>query len=233
MSIATSISERSRTRASSAQTMGHRTRVATALELLLVYSGILLYIWQWQITHPRAWLALLAVVLLSHVAHGDTARDLGLTSVELRANAETLLPIVAAVYLPLLAYGFARHTLTLVLPGKHSVLWFSGYGLWAAFQQYLGQSYFHNRLMSVVRNRHLSSILVAVMFGAAHIPNPVLMVATTVGGLVFSEAFARHRNIWPLALAHTAGGFLIAAISPASLIHNMRVGPGYFFYGIR
>src|SRR5439155_16947175 len=100
MSIATSISERSRTRASSAQTMGHRTRVATALELLLVYSGILLYIWQWQITHPRAWLALLAVVLLSHVAHGDTARDLGLTSVELRANAETLLPIVAAVYLP-------------------------------------------------------------------------------------------------------------------------------------
>ena len=209
------------------------SQVATALELLLVYSGILLYIWRWQTTHPRAWAPLLAVVLLSHVAHGDTAPKLGLTTVELRANAEAVLPVMAALYLPLFAYGFARHTLTLVAPGTQTLEWFTSYGLWAAFQQYLAQSYFHNRLMSVVRSRRLSSLLVAIMFGAAHIPNPVLMAATTIGGLIFSEAFARHRNIWPLALAHTAGAFLIAAVAPASLIHNMRVGPGYYFYRMR
>jgi membrane protease YdiL (CAAX protease family) len=87
--------------------------------------------------------------------------------------------------------------------------------------------------MGVMRNRHLSSFLVGLMFGAAHIPNPVLMVVTTVAGVIFSEVFARHRNIWPLALAQTVGGFLIAAISPSYLIHNMRVGPSYFFFHVR
>ncbi|PYV20227.1 MAG: hypothetical protein DMG27_23545 [Acidobacteria bacterium] len=235
VSTVTPVSEAPSTVASSAPPAPARTvsQVATALELLLVYSGILLYIWRWQTTHPRAWAPLLAVVLLSHVAHGDTAPKLGLTTVELRANAEAVLPVMAALYLPLFAYGFARHTLTLVAPGTPTLEWFTSYGLWAAFQQYLAQSYFHNRLMSVVRSRRLSSLLVAIMFGAAHIPNPVLMAATTIGGLIFSEAFARHRNIWPLALAHTAGAFLIAAVAPASLIHNMRVGPGYYFYRMR
>ncbi len=213
----TSVSEAPSAAASSAPRAPARpvSQVATALELLLVYSGILLYIWRWQTTHPRAWAPLLAVVLLSHIAHRDTPRKLGLTTVDLRANAEVALPLMAALYLPLLAYGFARHTLALVAPGTQTLEWFTSYGLWAAFQQYLAQSYFHNRL------------------SAAHIPNPVLMAATTIGGIIFSEAFARHRNIWPLALAHTAGAFLIAAVAPASLIHNMRVGPGYFFYCVR
>ena len=144
-----------------------------------------------------------------------------------------VLPLMAALYLPLLAYGFAGHTLALVAPGAQTLEWFTSYGLWAAFQQYLAQSYFHNRLMSVVRSRRLSSLLVGIMFGAAHIPNPVLMVVTTGAAFLFSEIFAMHRNIWPLALVQTVGGALVGALAPASLIHNMRVGPGYFFYGIR
>lgn len=110
---------------------------------------------------------------------------------------------------------------------------FAMYGLWCVFQQYLMQSYFHRRLMSMSRNHHLTSALVALMFGAAHIPNPILMAATTAGGFILAQVFARHRNIWPLALAQTVGGFLIAALSPSSLIHSMRVGPGYFFFNLR
>jgi membrane protease YdiL (CAAX protease family) len=71
------------------------------------------------------------------------------------------------------------------------------------------------------------------MFGAAHIPNLILMIATLVAGFVFAEVFARHRNIWPLALAQAVGGFLLAAVAPDALIHHMRIGPGYFFYRIR
>ena len=85
------------------------------------------------------------------------------------------------------------------------------------------------RLMSVIENPHRRSLVVGLMFGATHIPNPILMVVTTLAGFIFAEVFARHRNIWPLALAQAAGGFLIAAISPPSLIRNMRVGPGYYF----
>jgi hypothetical protein len=203
-------------------------RLATALEVPFVYAGILLYIWRWQSTYPHAWMPLLAFVLASHAAHHDTLADLGLTRRGLRAGAESLLPLAAAVFLPFTIYGFVSGKLRLAVPGAGTLLSFMGYGLWSLFQQYLAQSYFHNRLRRVVRDHHISSLLVAVMFGGAHVPNPILMVATTVGGFVLAEVFARHRNIYPLALAHTAGGFLIAVLSPAELIHNMRVGPGYF-----
>jgi membrane protease YdiL (CAAX protease family) len=205
---------------------------ATALEVLLVYAGILLYIWRWQFTYPHAWMALLALVLASHIAHRDTLRGLGMAFDGLRASASTILPLAVAVYVPAVVYGLASGRLALIAPGRHALRSFASYLIWCAFQQYVAQSYFHCRLMSLITNRHVSSMLVALLFGATHIPNPVLMIATTLGGFVLAEVFARHRNIWPLALAHAAGGFLIAALSPASLIHHMRVGPGYFFYGL-
>jgi hypothetical protein len=207
--------------------------ICSALEVVVVYAGILTYIWRWQFTYPHAWMVLWGVILVSHLLHRDTFRSLGLSFHGMRANAQMVLPIALAFYVPLLIFGFAWHTLTFLPLNPHAAASLLGYGSWCAFQQYLAQSYFHNRLMEAVRSRHLSSLLVGIIFGAAHIPNPILMVATTVAGFVFAEIFARHRNIWPIALAQAVGGLLLAAVSPASLIHNMRVGPGYLFYGLR
>jgi len=208
-------------------------RLLTALEVVLVYAGILLYIWRGQSTYPRTWMALAAAVLASHIAHRDRLRDLGLLLSELRANARLALVLALALYGPLLVYGLSSHRLALIHPSARGILGFGGYFIWCAFQQYLAQSYFHRRLMAVVRSPHLSSALVALMFGAAHIPNPILMAVTTLGGFLFAEIYARHRNIWPLALAQAVGGVLIGGLSPPSLMHNMRVGPGYFFYRVR
>jgi membrane protease YdiL (CAAX protease family) len=206
---------------------------ATAVEILLVYAGILLYIWRWQSTHPRAWMALLAAVLLSHLAHRDTPRALGLTSSSMRASAQVVFPLAVSIYLPPIIYGLARHRLLFTWPEKQAVISFLGYGVWCAFQQYLAQSYFHRRLRNIIPSPHLSSALVGLMFGAAHIPNPILMVVTALGGFLLAEVYARHRNIWPLALAQAVGGFLLAALLPDPLLHHMRVGPGYFFYQLR
>jgi hypothetical protein len=207
--------------------------ICSALEVVLVYAGILAYIWRWQYTYPYAWMALWGVIIASHFVHHDTFRSLGLSLAGMRANAQLVLPIAIVFYVPLLLYGFARQTLRMAPVNQHALASLLGYGAWCAFQQYLAQSYFHSRLMEAVHNRHLRSLLVGIIFGSAHIPNPILMVATTVAGFVFAEVFARHRNIWPLALAQAVGGLLLAAVAPASLIHNMRVGPGYFFYGLR
>jgi len=207
--------------------------IYSALEALLVYAGIIAYIWRWQHTYPGAWMILWGIILVSHVVHRDTFRSLGLSLAGMRANAQWVLPIALGFYIPLVAYGVARHALTLVPVNRHAVASLLGYSAWCAFQQYLAQSYFNNRLLAAIHNRHLSSLLVGVIFGSAHIPNPILMVATTVAGFIFAEIFARHRNIWPLALAQAVGGLLLAAVSPASLMHNMRVGPGYLFYGLR
>lgn len=208
-------------------------RLATAAEILAVYAGILLYIWRWQYTHPYVWIALLAVVILSHFIHRDTLKEMGLTEHELRPCARLIFPLFIAVAIPAVIYGLWRRDWVLMLPYAHAWLSFGGYAVWCSFQQYLAQSYFHRRLKSMIETPHLSSLAVAIMFGGAHIPNPILMVATFAGGLVLAEVFARHPNIWPLAFVQAVAGFLIEGLSPASLIHHMRVGPGYYFYHLR
>ncbi len=210
-----------------------RLAIATAFEVALTFTGILFYIWRWQYTSPRLWMALWALILVSHALHRDTLRGLGLLGSGLADSGKLVLPLAILVYVPLLVYGFIYHRLALLRPTWHALVLLLGYGCWCAFQQYLAQSYFHNRLMLVIRNRHVSSALVGIMFSATHIPNPILMIATLVAGIVFAEVFARYRNIWPLAFAQAVGGLLLAAISPDALIHHMRVGPGYFFYRIR
>jgi hypothetical protein len=207
--------------------------IATAFEVMVMFAGILAYIWRWQHTAHRAWMILFALILLSHVLHRDTLRGLGLGLSEFRGSARWVWPLSILFYIPMLFYGFLHHRLAIHRPMWQALVLLLGYGIWCAFQQYLAQSYFHNRLMLVIRNRHVSSALVAVMFSATHIPNLVLTVATFIAGFVFAEVFARHRNIWPLALAQAVGGLLLAAITPDALIHHMRVGPGYFFYRIR
>jgi len=207
--------------------------IATALEVVLIFAGIIAYIWRWQHTVPLAWIPLWALILASHVLHRDTWRGLGLGLTGLRASAQWVLPLAILLYLPLLFYGWEQHRLVALRPTWQSLLSLLGYGAWCAFQQYLTQSYFNNRLMLIIRNRHLSSALVGIMFSATHIPNIILMVATLIGGIVFAEVFARYRNIWPLALAQAVGGFLLAAVTPDTLMHHLRVGPGYFFYGIQ
>jgi hypothetical protein len=207
--------------------------IATAAEVAAVFAGILLYIWRWQHVYPHAWIGLWALVLASQVVHRDSFRTLGLTATDFLASAHWAWPVAIGLYLPLLAYGFVQHRLLLPHLTWQAPLLLLGYGSWCAVQQYLAQSYFHNRLMLVMRNRHARSLLVGIMFSATHIPNVILMAATLVAGVVFAEVFARYRNIWPLALAQAVGGLLLAAVSPEALIHHMRVGPGYYFFGIR
>src|SRR5579883_1026394 len=83
-------------------------RAATAAELLIVYACILLYIWRWQRDEPLLWIPLLAFVMLTHVLHHDTFRELGLTLHELRASALIILPLAATIY-ALIAYNALCH----------------------------------------------------------------------------------------------------------------------------
>lgn len=204
--------------------------VVTAIEVLAVYAAILLYIWRWQDTHPYFVIPLFAVVLFSHWFYRDTPKEMGLTGREFRPCARLSLLVLAAVILPAVAYAFWNHDSASRLSSLHVWLSFGAYLLWCSFQQYLTQSYFHRRLMKIIRTPHLSSLAIGIMFAGAHIPNPVLMAATFAGGIVFAEIFIRHPNIWPLAFVQAVAGFLIGGLSPEWIIHSMRVGPGYFFY---
>jgi len=202
----------------------------TASEVLAVYAATLLYIWRWQQAHPFLWLPMLAAVLLSQWFYGDTLQGMGLTGREFRPGFRASLPVLAIVVVAGVSYGLWVHDSASRLASPRAWLMFGGYLVWCSFQQYLTQSYFHRRLMRVMRSPHLRSFAIGLLFAGAHIPNPVLMAATFAGGFVFAEIFTRHPNIWPLAFVQAVAGFLIGALSPPWIIHSMRVGPGYFLF---
>lgn len=203
-------------------------RIFTAAEIAAVYACILLYIWKWHRPHPLLWIPLLAFIILTHFFHHDTLEGMGLLAREARESARIILPPALAVYGAVTVWAMLAHHLAMPWPHNVAVGRAGIYAGWCCFQQYLMQSYFYRRLTAVFRSPNISAAAAALMFGGAHVPNLLLMAATLVGGFILSEVFARHPNIWPLALAQFVGGLLIAAAAPVSITHQMRVGPGYY-----
>ena len=206
--------------------------VATISEVLVVYAAILLYIWRWQDAHPFLWIPLLAAILFSQWFCGETLEELGVTGREFWPCARASFPVLVAMIVGAVGYGLWVHYSAGHLASWHLWMSLAGYLVWCSFQQYLTQSYFHRRLMKVMQAPHLRSLAIGLLFAGAHIPNPVLMAATFVGGIIFAEMFFHHPNIWPLAFMQAVAGFLIGMLAPPWIIHGMRVGPGYFMFHI-
>ena len=101
-----------------------------------------------------------------------------------------------------------------------------GYLIWTFEQQFMVQSFFFLRLEQLLGSRK-AVWAAAGLFAVAHLPNPVLVPATLIAGLVFCELFRRYRNIYTLAIAQAILGMCLAAAVPDSWHHHMRVGIGY------
>lgn len=198
-------------------------------ELVIVYLALLFYIWTFQFRYPFSAAYIFVFVLLTMIVHGDSPASLGVTHL-------MLWPATKAVMWPtllLLAAQVVAGALlgTLHLPALDSagLQRLVRYFAWCLFQQFGAQSFFHNRLIFLVGNRHLSSLLLAVIFGSFHWPNPVLLPLTFVGGYFMAWIFARYRNILPLAAAQALLGSAVPSCFSRALHHNLRVGPGYYW----
>ncbi len=104
-----------------------------------------------------------------------------------------------------------------------------GYAIWALIQEFILQSFFFTRFEELYGSP-AAVWMASTMFAAAHLPSPILTTATLVGALFFCEMFRRYRSIYPLAIVHAVLGLTMAAITPDSLLHHMRVGIGYLRY---
>ena len=100
------------------------------------------------------------------------------------------------------------------------------YAVWATVQQFILQTFFYLRLESMAGSKRAVWVT-ALLFAAAHIPNPVLTVFTLLGALFFCEMFRRYRSIYPLGVVHAMLGLSLAASFPDALLRHMRVGLGY------
>jgi membrane protease YdiL (CAAX protease family) len=104
-----------------------------------------------------------------------------------------------------------------------------GYAVWALIQEFILQSFFFIRFEQLYGSSK-AVWMAATLFAVAHLPSPVLTVATLVGALLFCEMFRRFRNVYSLGIAHAMLGLTIAFVVPDSLLHHMRVGLGYLRY---
>jgi membrane protease YdiL (CAAX protease family) len=207
-----------------------RSRHRDFVELAAAYGLILLVIWT-----PRPWQRILWwVAAAAIVAIASTSFE-GLHAMGLRREnfLRSLWVACLALLVSAAAVVLAVSLRTLHVPATPLLFieTYVGYILWTFVQQLLLQCFFLARMLRLLPSAKLAAVVAAVIFAAAHLPNPILVPVTLLWGLAACLLFLRYRNLYTLALAHAVLGVTLAITVPGPVVHNMRVGLGYLTYG--
>ncbi|MBU6141664.1 CPBP family intramembrane metalloprotease [Patescibacteria group bacterium] len=106
-----------------------------------------------------------------------------------------------------------------------SVGCYLGNALW---QQLLVLGYFLPRLEKGVDHEWTAYAALGCMFALVHIPNPVLVPVTLIGGMLCAYYYRKTRNIYLIILAHSVLAVGIMYLFPAAWHHHLRIGPGFW-----
>jgi hypothetical protein len=196
------------------------------IEPLSVFVLIMAYIWALRFRHPGFWIAILAMMLLSHALRDERAETLGFHLRNLRKCWQEFAPFLAFVALLMISSGILLQT-TRPMRFDRAMLAWAAYLPWGLFQQYILNGYFLNRFNSLV-SRRAAPVLSAALFSGAHVPNWFLMLVTLALGYCCARVYRRYNNLYFLGLAHATVGFLLYLVVPDSISHHLKVGPGWF-----
>lgn len=130
----------------------------------------------------------------------------------------------------LVAVGAAMGTLHGLFGSKAPLFHAGSYVVWAVIQQWIQQKFFFTRFEELFHRGLMASFITALLFAVAHIPNPVLVPVTLIGGWLTSELYRRYRSVLPLGIGHGLIGLALAVSVPDHLQHHMRVGLSYLQY---
>ncbi len=98
----------------------------------------------------------------------------------------------------------------------------------ALWQQLLVLGYFLPQLEKGFERRWIAFIALGCMFALVHMPNPVLVPITLIGGILCAYFYRTTRNIYLIIIAHSILAVGIMYLFPAAWHHHLRIGPGYF-----
>jgi membrane protease YdiL (CAAX protease family) len=166
------------------------------------------------------------LMLLSHHARGETAREVGW-------RVDNFFGAVRLLLLPMIGLGVLIVFTGWLSNGLRSdklqiwqwVVWLP---VWGLIQQYVLQGFINRRAQVLWGRGARSVLLVAFVFALLHLPNPWLTIATFIGGAVWAAVYQRAPNLPALALSHGLMSLLLASSFPASAINSLRVGIRYF-----
>ncbi len=207
-------------------------RMLSLAEIAVAYGLIEGALWSTTPEHRYiwAWLATVWIVGIT-LLRRPSLRSLGLTGRGLRESLWVVavgLLFVAAV---LTAAHFAGTLHDYSANGDLAVR-AAGYLIWAFEQEFILQSFIFTRLESGLHRGSSAVLIAALLFSAAHIPSPVLVVGSFFMAYLFCSVFRRYRNLYPLTLTHWLLGLAISLSLPDWLGHHMHVGIGYFHHAL-
>lgn len=100
-----------------------------------------------------------------------------------------------------------------------------GYLPGCLLQEFLLGPYVAIRLLHTLKTESAVAKISALFFCLFHLPNPVLMAVSLLGGWVSVQVFLRFRNYYTLAVCHWIIGAALAAVLPPWF---MTVGRGFW-----
>jgi len=83
------------------------------------------------------------------------------------------------------------------------------------------------RLRAMGVSNSTSTLIAALVFALVHWPNPLVMLVTLVGMLIWAHQFQIGRPVWQLAVVMGLTATTFSQFLPDDLTRHMRVGPGY------
>jgi membrane protease YdiL (CAAX protease family) len=171
-----------------------------------------------------------AFMLFSHRLRRETARDVGFRFDNFTAAVKLLLLTTLVPAALLLVVGWYMSSINFMRwRGGQSIFGLPALGvLWGLLQQYVLQGFINRRAQLIWGRGKWSILVVALVFAALHLPNPLLTLATFAGGLVWAWVYQRAPNLLALGLSHGLMTWVLISTVPASALHGLRVGFKYF-----
>jgi len=103
----------------------------------------------------------------------------------------------------------------------------AGYPFWAFLQLLVFQVYLVPRLQRLSRNDGETIAVATGLFTLLHWPNPILMPATAILGLVWTITYLKRPNVYALALTMGIAATAFSTLLPKDFTQNLRTGPIY------